>query len=115
MYDVIIVGAGPAGASAAIFTAKAGKKTLVIDNDKGVTRRAWLENHYGAPEISGPDLVETGKKQASKFGAEFVKVRSPRLRETAKRSRLRPKARRTKRSMSSSLQACRQRLRKRAA
>lgn len=72
MYDVIIVGAGPAGASAAIFTAKAGKKTLVIDNDKGVTRRAWLENHYGAPEISGPDLVETGKKQASKFGAEFV-------------------------------------------
>lgn len=72
MYDIAIIGAGPAGASAAIFTAKAGKKTLVIDNDQGVTRRAWLRNHYGAPDIKGPDLVETGKKQAASFGAEFV-------------------------------------------
>jgi thioredoxin reductase (NADPH) len=47
MYDVVIVGAGPAGASAALFTAKAGKKTLVLDNDKSVTKRAWIENHYG--------------------------------------------------------------------
>lgn len=34
MVDVLIVGAGPTGASAALFTAKAGKQTLVIDNDK---------------------------------------------------------------------------------
>ncbi|WP_232696590.1 NAD(P)/FAD-dependent oxidoreductase [Brevibacillus daliensis] len=72
MYDVIIIGAGPSGASAAIFTAKAGKKTLLIDNDKGVTKRAWVENHYGVSEISGPDLVETGLKQAEKFGTEVV-------------------------------------------
>jgi len=72
MYDMIIVGAGPAGASAALFAAKAGKKTLVIDSDKGMTKRAWVENHYGVNEISGPDLIETGKKQASKFGAEFI-------------------------------------------
>ncbi|MEQ6378132.1 FAD-dependent oxidoreductase [Bacillaceae bacterium S4-13-56] len=72
MYDLIIVGAGPAGSSAALFAAKAGKKTLVFDNGKGMTQRAWLDNHYGAPEISGPDLIETGKKQASKFGAEYV-------------------------------------------
>lgn len=71
-YDVVIVGAGPAGASAALFTAKAGKKTLVLDNDKSVTKRAWMENHYGVMEISGPDLVDIGKKQASKFGAEIV-------------------------------------------
>lgn len=71
-YDVIIVGAGPAGASAALFTAKAGKRTLVIDGDQSVTKRAWIENHYGAPDISGPDLVDTGKKQAEKFGAVFV-------------------------------------------
>jgi thioredoxin reductase (NADPH) len=74
MFDVVIVGAGPTGASAALFTAKAGKKTLVLDNDKSVTKRAWIENHYGVTEITGPDLVETGKKQASKFGAELVQA-----------------------------------------
>ena len=72
MYDITIIGAGPAGGSAALFAAKAGKKVLVIDNDKSVTKRAWLENHYGVLEISGPDLVEIGKKQAAKFGAEIV-------------------------------------------
>jgi thioredoxin reductase len=79
MYDIAIIGAGPAGASAAIFTAKAGKKTLVLDNDQSVTRRAWIENHYGAPDISGPDLVETGKKQAAKHGAEFVAAKVTKL------------------------------------
>jgi thioredoxin reductase (NADPH) len=74
MYDVVVIGAGAAGASAALFTAKAGKKTLVIDNDKSMTKRAWIENHYGVSEIAGPDLVETGKKQASKFGAEIVQA-----------------------------------------
>jgi len=72
MYDVLVIGAGPAGASAALFTAKAGKKTLIVDSDKSVTKRAWLENHYGVKEISGPDLLETGKEQAKKFGAEIV-------------------------------------------
>ncbi|GMX64189.1 MULTISPECIES: NAD(P)/FAD-dependent oxidoreductase [Paenibacillus] len=71
-YDVAIIGAGPAGASAALFTAKAGKKTLVIDSDQSITKRAWVENHYGVAEITGPDLVEIGKKQAAKFGAELV-------------------------------------------
>lgn len=72
MYDIAIIGAGPAGASAALFAAKAGKKTLVLDSDQSITKRAWIENHYGAPDISGPDLVATGKKQAAKFGAELV-------------------------------------------
>src|SRR3982074_1215347 len=72
VYDVAVVGGGPAGASAALFAAKAGKKTLLIDNDKGMTRRGWYENFYGIAEIGGPDLVETGHKQAVKFGAELV-------------------------------------------
>ena len=72
MFDVVIIGAGPAGASAALFTAKAGKKTLVIDSDQSITKRAWVENHYGVAEITGPDLVDIGKKQAAKFGAELV-------------------------------------------
>lgn len=74
MYEVVIIGAGPAGASAAILTAKAGKKTLILDDDKTVTKRAWVENHYGVMEISGPDLVEIGKQQAKKFGAEIVQA-----------------------------------------
>ncbi|MDP4083150.1 MAG: FAD-dependent oxidoreductase [Bacillota bacterium] len=74
MFDIVIIGAGPAGGSAALFAAKAGKKTLIIENDKSVTKRAWMENHYGVMEISGPDLVEIGKKQASKFGAEIVEA-----------------------------------------
>ncbi|WP_040952843.1 NAD(P)/FAD-dependent oxidoreductase [Gorillibacterium massiliense] len=72
MYDIIIIGAGPAGSSAGLFTAKAGKKTLIIDNDQSITKRAWIENHYGAADISGPDLLEIGKNQAKKFGAEYV-------------------------------------------
>lgn len=72
MYDIAVIGAGPAGASAALFAAKAGKKTLLIDHDKGMTRRGWYENYYGISEIGGPDLVETGHKQAVKFGAELV-------------------------------------------
>ncbi len=72
MYDIAIVGAGPAGLSAALFAAKAGKKTLLIDNDKGMTKRAWFENFFGVLEISGPDLLEIGRKQAAKFGAELV-------------------------------------------
>ncbi len=71
MYDVIVIGAGPAGASAALFTAKAGKSTVMLDSEQSVTKRAWLDNHYGAPSISGPDLVEVGKKQATGFGAEL--------------------------------------------
>ena len=72
MFDIAIIGAGPAGASAAIFAAKAGKKTVVIDSDKGVTKRAWFENYYGILEIDGPTLVERGIEQLKKFGAEYV-------------------------------------------
>lgn len=79
MYEIAIIGAGPAGASAALFAAKAGKKTLVLDSDQSVTKRAWIENHYGAPAISGPDLVAVGKKQAAGFGAEIVAAKATKL------------------------------------
>jgi thioredoxin reductase len=71
--DVVIIGGGPAGASAAIFTARAGLPTVVIDADKGMTRRAWVENHLGLPEgIAGPDLVDGGRAQAERAGATWV-------------------------------------------
>lgn len=75
MYDVAIIGAGPAGASAAIFTSKAGKRTIVFDSDQSITRRAWIENHYGIDSIEGPDLVDKGKRQAQNFGAEIVQTK----------------------------------------
>ena len=73
MYDVAIVGGGPAGASAATFTSRAGLQTVVIDADAGMTRRAMVNNHLGFPEgVKGPDLVDNGKLQAARAGAEIV-------------------------------------------
>ncbi|WP_102027537.1 NAD(P)/FAD-dependent oxidoreductase [Salirhabdus sp. Marseille-P4669] len=71
VYDIAIIGAGPAGTSAAIFAAKAGKKTLLIDHGKSITKKAWIKNHYGIKEIEGPDLIEAGLQQAKALGAEF--------------------------------------------
>jgi thioredoxin reductase (NADPH) len=73
MYDVAIVGGGPAGASAATFTARAGLQTVLIDADAGMTRRAMVNNHLGFPSgVTGPDLVDNGKAQATTAGAEVV-------------------------------------------
>lgn len=71
--SIVIVGGGPAGASAAIFTTRADLPTIVIDADKGMTRRAWLQNHLGFPEgVTGPDLVDGGRAQAERAGATWV-------------------------------------------
>lgn len=75
-YDVIIIGGGPAGASAAIYTARAELKTLVID--KGLTAGALgvtekISNYPGVPgPVSGADLVAIMRRQAESFGAEFL-------------------------------------------
>lgn len=74
MYDLAIVGAGPAGTSAAIFTSKAGKKTLLLDSADGMTQYAWVRNHYGVKDIDGPDLTDVGVQQAKDFGTEVVKA-----------------------------------------
>src|SRR4051812_6678332 len=75
-YDVAILGGGPAGASAAVFTARAKLATLLIDADAGMTRRALIHNHLGFPEgITGPELVEKGHAHAQKAGATFVKAK----------------------------------------
>jgi thioredoxin reductase len=82
LYDIAVIGGGPAGASAALFAAKAGKKTLLVDADKGMTRRAMVYNFYGVPEIRGPDLVDTGHRQATRFGAELIKTAVTDVRKT---------------------------------
>lgn len=74
MLDVAIIGGGPAGLSAAVYTARADQETLVFDKGGGTTQDVdFMENVYGFPEgATGPELVEVGREQATKFGAEIV-------------------------------------------
>lgn len=74
MADVIIIGGGPAGSSAAIYTARAGQETLVFDKGGGTTRDVeTIENYLGFPDgITGPEVVDLGQEHAERFGAEFV-------------------------------------------
>src|SRR2546425_11471019 len=75
MHDVVIVGSGCAGNTAAIYAARANLKPLVISGHEAggqLSLTTLVENFPGFPEgINGPDLVENIKKQAQIFGAEF--------------------------------------------
>jgi len=74
MYDVIIIGAGAAGMTAALYAARRALKTLVISKDIGgqATMTSHIENYPGIDLINGMELMLKFKNQAEKFGAEFV-------------------------------------------
>ena len=74
-YDVIIIGAGPAGLSAAIYSARGGLKTAVFERafiGGQITVTDEVENYPGFEDaLSGFDLTERMRAQAARFGAEF--------------------------------------------
>lgn len=75
MYDIIIIGAGPAGLSAAIYGQRAGKKTLLLD-EKGfggqILNTPEVENYPGIKKVSGFELASTLYEQATGHGAEIA-------------------------------------------
>lgn len=74
MYDIIIIGSGPAGVSAAVYAKRGGANVLVISKDTGALGKAKkIENYYGFKNISGKDLYENGLKQLENLNIEFVK------------------------------------------
>ena len=83
-YDLVIVGAGPAGLAAAVYGASEGLRTLVVEPEApggqaGTTSK--IENYLGFPAgITGADMGRRAHIQATRFGAEFVTQRATGLR-----------------------------------
>lgn len=74
MYDVVIVGGGPAGLTTAIYTTRRTLKTVIIAKDLGgqMALTSEIENYPGVNLIDGVSLAMKMKEQAMKFGAEYI-------------------------------------------
>ena len=75
MFDVCIIGKGPAGLSAGIYAVRAGAKTLVIGRSDGALSLAKrIDNYFGIASISGRDLLDAGEAQYTALGGEVIEA-----------------------------------------
>ena len=75
MYDVIVIGAGPAGLTASLYAARAGKRVLLLEREVcggQMARAAWVENYPGCEAAPGERLAKQMQKQAEDSGVELV-------------------------------------------
>lgn len=75
IYDVAIVGGGPAGLAAAVYASSEGLSTIVIEKNRWggqIRNSSMIENYTGFPSISGPELTARAVRQAAKFGTKFL-------------------------------------------
>jgi thioredoxin reductase len=82
MADVIIIGDGPGGLSAALFLAKNGKDVVVLGEDKTAMHYAYLFNYLGIPEISGTEFQRRAREHATHHGASIEDERVQSLERT---------------------------------
>jgi len=75
VWDLMIIGAGPAGLTAGLYGARAGLKTLLLERAMPGGQAAltdWIDNYPGHPQgVSGPDLMNSFLEQANRFGLEY--------------------------------------------
>lgn len=76
MTDILIIGAGPAGLAAALYASRSLVKAVVLERMSVgglVLSTEWIDNYPGFPDgIAAPELMERMRRQAERFGAEFV-------------------------------------------
>lgn len=85
MYDILIIGGGPAGLTAAIYAARAGKRTAILEREAAggqIVSAPLVENYPGTSSVSGAELAGRMRAQAEALGAELLYTEAAGLEKT---------------------------------